>query len=218
MTLLNNQTHIACNLTKAHVGNRRQNRRRLRRDILTILDTEEIGSSALFNVFMLGSIEVHDIRITHFMSLFARQQAGRIVASDLHIACSTWSSAVLFPVDSNPNRFDSRFKIGSDGRTVDNQQGFLGRFHAQSDRRSEHHRTQIERSSRTVGRNETLVALDDLDAGIDNHFNRRNRQAQAFRRGLETPRIVGNAEKTHFSVYTAEGLETLEKFDAVVQA
>ena len=167
---------------------------------------------------MLGSIEVHDIRITHFMSLFTRQQAGRIVASDLHIACSTWSSAVLLPVDSNPNRFDSRFKIGSDGRTVDDQQGFPGRFHAQSDRRSEHHRTQIERSSRTVGRNETLVALDDLDAGIDDHFNRRNRQAQAFRRGLETPRIVGNAEKTHFSVYTAEGLETLEKFDAVVQA
>ena len=172
----------------------------------------------LITVASDGSIEVHDIRITHFMSLFTRQQAGRIVASDLHIACSTWSSAVLLPVDSNPNRFDSRFKIGSDGRTVDDQQGFPGRFHAQSDRRSEHHRTQIERSSRTVGRNETLVALDDLDAGIDDHFNRRNRQAQAFRRGLETPRIVGNAEKTHFSVYTAEGLETLEKFDAVVQA
>ena len=41
------------------------------------------------------------------MTLFSRKQAGRIVAADLHIACSTWSSAVLFTIDSDTDRLDT---------------------------------------------------------------------------------------------------------------
>ncbi len=76
---------------------------------------------------MLGGIEIHDIGITQFMSFFS-QQAGRIVAADLHIACSTWSSAVLFTIDSDTDRLDTALEIGAHGRAVNDQQGFLGRF------------------------------------------------------------------------------------------
>ena len=167
---------------------------------------------------MLGGIEIHDIEITQFMALFSRKQAGRIVAADLHIACSTWSSAVLFTIDSDTDRLDTALEIGAHRRAVNDQQGFLGRFNTQSDRRSEHHRTQIERSARSVRRDETLVAFDDFDARIDDHFDRRHRQTKTLGRRLETPRIVGDAEKTDLSVNAPEGFQTFEEFDTVVQA
>ena len=218
MALFNLESHVTGDLAKAHVRNRRQHRLRFRRDVLALLDAEEVGGTALLDVFVLSRIEVHHVRIAERVRLFTRHEAGRIVSADLHITRSTWSSAVLFTVDSDQNRLDSRLEVGTYGRAIDDQQRILGGFHTQSDGRTEHHRTQVERSTRTVGRNETLVALDHLDTGINNHLDRRNRQAKALGRRLKTAGIVGHTEETDLAVDSPEGFQTLEKFDAVVQA
>ena len=107
-------------------------------------NTEEIAGSALFDVLMLCGIEIHDIRIAQFMAVFTRQQAGSIVAADLHVACSTWSSAVLFTVYGNGDRLDAVFEISTHGRAINDQQSILGRFDPQSGSRTEHNGTQIE--------------------------------------------------------------------------
>lgn len=124
--------HIAGQLAETHIGNRRKHRRGFRSDVFAILNAEEIACSALFDVFMLRRIEVHDIRITHFMTLFTRQKAGRIISADLHIACSTWSSTILFTVDGNQDRLDSLLEISTHRRTVNNQQGVFCRFDPQA--------------------------------------------------------------------------------------
>lgn len=66
------------------------------------------------------------------MTLFTRQKAGRIISADLHIACSTWSSTILFTVDGNQDRLDSLLEISTHRRTVNNQQGVFCRFDPQA--------------------------------------------------------------------------------------
>jgi len=167
---------------------------------------------------MLRRIEVHDIRITHFMTLFTRQKAGRIISADLHIACSTWSSTILFTVDGNQDRLDSLLEISTHRRTVNNQQGVFCRFDPQAGRRSEHHRTQIERGPCTVGGNISFIPPNDLDAGIDDHFDGRQREAKPFGRRPEAAGIVLDTEQADFPIDPAKGLEPFEKFDAIMQA
>ena len=63
MTLFNLESHVTGDLAKAHVRNRRQHRLRFRRDVLALLDAEEVGGTALLDVFVLSRIEVHHVRI-----------------------------------------------------------------------------------------------------------------------------------------------------------
>ena len=216
-TLLDFETHILGQLTKALVGDRRQHRLRLRRDVLAVLDAEEVAGAALLDVLMLGRIEIHHARITHLMCLFARHDAGRIVAADFHVARTARCRTVLFTVDDDLHRFDAALEISAHRRTVNDQQRILRRFHTQTGRRTEHHGSQIERGARPVGRNETLVALHYLDARIDNHLDRRNRQTQTLGRRTQTLRVLLDTEQSHLAVDAAERLETLEEFDAIVQ-
>ena len=167
---------------------------------------------------MLRSVEIHDIRIAHFMPFFTRQKAGRIISADFHIACSTWSSTILLSVDGNQDRLDSLLEIRTHRRTVDNQQSILCRFDSQAGRRSEHHRTQIERGPCSVGGNISFIPPNDLDAGINDHFDGRQRKAKTFGRRPEAAGIVLDTEQADFPIDSTKSLETLEKFDAIMQA
>ena len=151
------------------------------------------------------------------MSFFTGKQTGRIVTPDLHVTCSTWSSAILLTIDGNTDGFDTRFEIGSDRRAVDNQQRILGGFYTQPGCRTEHHRTQIQRRSRTIRRNETFVELDDLDAGLNDHLLRGNRQTKPLCRRLHATGILLDTEKTHLAIRSAESLQTFEKLNTVMQ-
>lgn len=88
----------------------------------------KVGCAALFDVFVLGCVEVHDARIAELVSVLARHKAGCIVTAHLHVACSTWSSTVLFAVDCDLHRLDAAFEVSAYGRAVNHQQGILGGF------------------------------------------------------------------------------------------
>jgi len=166
---------------------------------------------------MLCGIEIHDIRIAQFMAVFTRQQAGSIVAADLHVACSTWSSAVLFTVYGNGDRLDAVFEISTHGRAINNQQSILGRFDPQSGSRTEHDGTQIERCAGTIGRNIFFVAFNHFDAGLDDHFDRRDGKAKTFRRRLQPLGVLLYTEKTDFPIDTPKGFQPFEQLDTVMQ-
>ena len=218
MTLLDLQTQVLSQLTEALVGDRRKYGVRLRRDIRVVLDAEEVGCAALFDVFVLGCVEVHDARIAELVSVLARHKAGCIVTAHLHVACSTWSSTVLFAVDCDLHRLDAAFEVSAYGRAVNHQQGILGGFYTQSCRRAEHNGAQVERCAGAVGRDETLVALNHFYAGFDDHIDRRYGQAEAFCRRLQAFCILFDAEQTYFAVSAPEGFQALEKSRAVVKA
>ncbi len=58
LTALNLHAHVFSQLHEALVGDTRQNAGRLRSNVSVVLDTEEVGSTALVHIFLLLCIEI----------------------------------------------------------------------------------------------------------------------------------------------------------------
>ena len=219
MSLLHFKTHIGRQLTETHIGDRRQHRRRFRRDIFTLLDTEEVCSTALFDILMLGSIEVHDIRIAQIMTFFTRKKTCSIVTADLHVACSTWSSAVLLPVNGNTDRRNPRLEVGTHRRTVDNQQGILRRLDPQ-DRpscRTSPDADTAKHQSRREERNVRCVSPPRC-RHLRSSLPKEPADKAAWPRTASDVHCPQTRNRRTFPVGTPESLQTLEKFNTVMQA
>ena len=78
-------------------------------------------------------------------------------------------------------------------------------------------RTDIQRSTRFIRRNETLVQLHHLQNSFFETLRRKFRHQDATASGLQAGCILLQTEDTHFTVFATKSLQTLKRFLTVVQ-
>ena len=218
VALLDLQAHILGNLAQTHIGDRRQNRTRVGRYVLALLDTEEVGRATLLDILTLGSVQIEHIGKALVVRLNTRVDRCGIVTARLDVTRTLRCSAVVVAVDHHVNRLETTLEVGAHGRRKDDQRVLLGGTNAQLRAGADQQRTQVERRTRTIGRHKIHIQLDHLATRLDEEFEGRNRHTEILGRALQTLAILVDAEHTHLAVDTAIGLQTLESLLRIVQA
>ena len=211
VALLDGQAHILGDLTQAHIGDRRQDRTREGSNVLTLLDTEEVGSAALLDILTLGSVEIDHVSEALIVRLNARVDRCGVVTARLNVTRTLRSCAVVIAVDHHLNGLESTLEVGAHRRSKDDQRVLLGRAHTQLGAGADQQRTQVERRARAIGRHKVHIHLDNLAARLDEQLDGRHGHTEILGRALQTFTVLLDAEHTHLAVDAAIGLQALER-------
>ena len=146
-----------------------------------------------------------------------RHHRGRVVAADFPAASALGCDAVEVAHDADIGIFETAFEVRAYRRYHDDKQVLVGLLHTDARRKTDFERTYVERCAAAIGRYETLVELDGLEAHFFENLNRHRFHKQPLGRLLEAFGILFEAEDADFAVFATEGLQAFEDFLAVVQ-
>lgn len=148
-------------------GDGRENGRRLRgNDFIVLRDEKEIGSAGFFDSGACRRVKVHVLVEAFLVGRDYSVEAHCVVESRLDVSGTVGRRAVEV-ADFQLERADAALEVRSDRRYENAELVFLSRFDADDGRTAEKVRADIERSSRTEGRNPGLVREHNLLNGFD---------------------------------------------------
>ena len=150
------------------VGDGRQDGSALGRDVGIVLDGKEVGSASLVDVFLFLGIEIELTGVLAAVAGFGvgTQRSG-IVATHLVDTSAERSRAVVLARDDVGVGHEAALEVRTNGRHEDDEKVFCGRFHTHLSTHADEQRTDVQRSTRFVGRDEVGVEADNLlDGGL----------------------------------------------------
>ena len=218
-TTLDLHAHILGELHKALVSDGGQDGSALRGDVGTVLDAEEVGSASLVDIFLLFGIQVELAGVLATVaSLDVGFEGSGIVTTDFVDTGAEGGTAVVLAGDDVGVGLEAALEVGSHGGDEDEEEVFVGRFHTHGDAGTDEQGTEVEAGAGAVGRNETLVHLDDLFAHLDEFLGRQLGHHNAAAGALEALGVGFGAEDADLAVFAAVGFQALEGFLTVVEA
>ena len=163
-------------------------------------------------------VEVEFDRPAFALRLLVREDARGVVAADLHVAHALRRRTIPLVEDHRTHRLQAALVVGAHGHDHDHERIFLRRRDTDLRARTDQERTQIHRTARTVRRDEFLVLLDDLHAGVKEHVHRHRRHAGALGRAVHALRVLVRTENDDLAVLLAKALDALKALLPVVKA
>ena len=151
------------------------------------------------------------------MGLLAGVERCGVVAADLDRAGALGSHAVIVAREAHLGGLEAVFEIGAHRGDEHDHHVFLGGADADLGRDAYLERTDVERRSRLVGRDEAFVELDDHADHLAELLYGHGLHRDALGAADEALGVLLHAEHAHLAVGAAEGLQALERFLAVVQ-
>ena len=218
-TTLDFHAHILGELHEALVGDGGQDGGALRGDVGTVLDAEEVGSASLVDILLLLGIQVELAGVLATVASFdVGLQGSGIVTTDFVDTGAEGGGAVVLAGDDIGVGFETALEVGSHGGHEDDEQVLVGGFHTHGDAGTDEQGTQVEAGAGAIGRNETLVELDDLLAHLDELLGGQFGHHDAAAGALQTLGIGFGTEDADLTIFAAVGFQTLESFLTVVKA
>ena len=218
LTLLNLHVEIMlCNIDNGTAGDRRQDARRLRNDELVVLcDKDNIRSACFFNLRACRRVEIEILCKALFMSLNTCIKAHCIVKTCLNVACSVRCSTVKI-TNFNHVRFKSALIIRTYRHDDDAELVFIRRLNPDNRTGREHVRTDVESSSRAVGRNEISVCLYYLVNSLYEFILRERRHLKTLSRIIHALSVEVRTEAYDIAVLCCVRLESFKAGLGILQ-
>ena len=218
-TTLDLDAHILGQLHQALVGDAGQDGGRLRGDVDTVLDGEEVGGAGFVDIFLFLGVQVELAGVLAAVaSLGVGPERSGVVATDLVDTGSEGSRTVILAGDDVGVGLEAALEVGSHGGYEDEEEVLVGGFHAHGDAGADEQRTQVEAGAGAVGRDEALVHLDDelahFDEALGGQFGHHNAAAGA----LQASGVLVGTEQADLAVLATVGFQTLEGLLTVVKA
>ena len=151
------------------------------------------------------------------MSLLSGIERSGIVTTDLDRACALGSDAVIFARETYWSGLESGLEIGANGSHEHDYHIVFRGAHADLGRDTDLERTNIERSTRLVGRDETLVEFYYFSNHLLEEFDGHGLHRDALGASDETLGIFIHAEDSDFAVGASESLKAFERLLAIVE-
>ncbi len=151
------------------------------------------------------------------MGFLAGVERCGVIAADLDGACSLGSHAVIITRDADFCGLETTLEVRTYRSGEHDYHVILGGAYADLGGCADLERTDVERGSRAVRRDEALVELDHHADHFLEFLYGQLLHADALRAAAEALGVLVHAEHAHLAVFSAECLESLERLLAVVQ-
>ena len=152
------------------------------------------------------------------MRLLIGTQTGCIVTTHFIDTCSMRSCTVEFANNNVRIGRKTSFEVRTYRSYKYDKHILVSRVHTYLSTCSDQQRTNIERSTGLIRRNETLVQFHNFQNSFLKTFGRQLSHQDPLTSGLQTCRIFFQTENTHFAVFTAESFQSFKSFLTIVQA
>ena len=184
MATLYRQAHILGQLHQALVGDRGKDRGRLRCHVGIVLDTKEVGRTALVDILLLLGVEVELARVAQVVSQLVGLHRSGIVATHLVDTGAERSRAVILADYHIGIGRETTLEVGTYGHHEYHKQVLVGRMHAHLRTCADEQRTDVERSTTLIGRHKALVHLYHLEHHLAELLGRKLRHQDAIASAL----------------------------------
>ena len=218
LAALHLESEVEGQLLEALVGDGGQDGGRLGSDVGVVFNAEEVGGTALVDVFLLLGVEVELAGVTRLVGLVVGAQAGGVVASYLIYTCAEGCGAVVLARDAVVGAGKASLEVGAYRGDEDEEEVLRGGVYSHLGAGAYHERAQVEGGAALVGRNEALVELDDLLGHLDEEVGGHLGHHDAARGALHAGSVFVDAEDANLAVGAAEGFLALKRFLSVVEA
>ena len=128
---------------QALVGDRRQNRLGLWRDISVAFNAKEVCRTAFVDVFLFLRVQIDGAGVSQLFGFGKGEQACCIVAADFDGARSLGSGAVVVPADHHIDRLESILEVGTYRSHEHQKQVFVCGLHADFRAHADEQRTNV---------------------------------------------------------------------------